>query len=152
MFTNDKILMAKDGDEEFYLLPKMANRHGLIAGGTGSGKTITLKVMAESFSDAGVPVFLADVKGDLAGMCEEGIDSEDMKKRIEKFKLNDYGFKYKKYPTQFFEISRNKGLPIRTTISNFGPTLLAHIFELNSNSRLSGENHFHRDGICRCPG
>ena len=131
MVTNDKILMAKNGDKEFYILPKMANRHGLIAGGTGSGKTITLKVMAESFSDLGVPVFLADVKGDLAGMCEEGIDSDDMKKRIEKFKLNEYGFTYKKYPTQFFEIERKNGLPIRTTISEFGPTLLSHIFELN---------------------
>ena len=131
MFTNDKILMAKNGDKEFYILPKMANRHGLIAGGTGSGKTITLKVMAESFSDAGVPVFLADVKGDLAGMCEPGVDSDDMRKRIEKFKLNEYGFSYKKYPTQFFEIDRKNGLPLRTTVSDFGPTLLSHIFELN---------------------
>ena len=131
MYVNDKILMGKNGDKEFYILTKMANRHGLIAGGTGSGKTITLKVMAESFSDAGVPVFLADVKGDLAGMCMEGIDSDDMKKRVDGFKLNDYGFAYKKYPTQFFEIERKKGLPIRTTISEFGPTLLSHIFELN---------------------
>ena len=131
MYTNEKILMAKNGDKEFYIIPKMANRHGLIAGGTGSGKTVTLKVMAESFSDMGVPVFLADVKGDLAGMCMEGVDSEDMQKRIEKFKLNDYGFKYQQYPTQFFEIERKFGLPVRTTISNFGPTLLSHIFELN---------------------
>ncbi len=131
MFYNDKVLMAKNNDKEFYLLLNMVNKHGLIAGGTGSGKTITLKVMAESFADAGVPVFLADVKGDLAGMCEIGIDSDDMKKRIEKFKLNDYGFSYKKYTTQFFEINRKYGLPVRTTISNFGPTLLSHIFELN---------------------
>lgn len=131
MFVNDKILMGKNSDIEYYILPNMANRHGLIAGGTGSGKTITLKVMAESFSDAGVPVVLADVKGDLAGMCEPGIDSDDMKKRIEKFKLNDYGFSYKSYPTQFFEIDRKYGLPVRTTISNFGPVLLSHIFELN---------------------
>ena len=131
MYVNDKILMGKEKDEEFYIIPKMANRHGLIAGGTGSGKTITLKVMAESFSNAGVPVFLSDVKGDLAGMCEEGIDSDDMKKRIEKFDLNKYGFTYQKFPTQFFEIDRKKGLPVRTTISEFGPTLLSHIFELN---------------------
>lgn len=131
MFYNDKVLMAKNGDKEFYMLLNMVNKHGLIAGGTGSGKTITLKVMAESFADAGVPVFLADVKGDLAGMCIEGVDSEDMKKRIEKFKLNDYGFNYKKFTTQFFEINRKFGLPVRTTISNFGPTLLSHIFELN---------------------
>ena len=131
MFVNDKILMGKNNDIEFYILPKMANKHGLIAGGTGSGKTVTLKVMAESFSDAGVPVILADVKGDLAGMCEPGVDSEDIKKRIDKFGLNEYGFTYKNFPTQFFEIDRKHGLPIRTTISNFGPTLLSHIFELN---------------------
>ena len=131
MYVNEKILMAKNNEKEYYIIPKMANRHGLIAGGTGSGKTVTLKVMAESFSNAGVPVFLADVKGDLAGMCQEGIDSDDMKARIEKFKLNDYGFSYQKYPTQFFEIERKYGLPVRTTISDFGPTLLSHIFELN---------------------
>ena len=131
MVVNDKILMAKDGDKEFYLLPKMANRHGLIAGGTGSGKTITLKVMAESFSEMGVPVFLADIKGDRAGMCICGEDTDDMKKRIEKFSLDKYGFTYKKFPTQFFEINREMGLPIRTTISEFGPTLLSHIFSLN---------------------
>lgn len=131
MFYNNKVLMAKNEDKEFYMLLNMVNKHGLIAGGTGSGKTITLKVMAESFADAGVPVFLADVKGDLAGMCMEGVDSDDMKKRIEKFKLNDYGFCYKKFTTQFFEINRKYGLPVRTTISNFGPTLLSHIFELN---------------------
>ena len=131
MYINDKILIAKNQDKEFYILPKMANRHGLIAGGTGSGKTVTLKVMAESFSDAGVPVFLSDVKGDLAGMCVPGVESEDMNKRIEDFSLNDYGYSFKKYPTQFFDIDREKGLPIRTTISNFGPTLLSHIFELN---------------------
>ena len=131
MYVDGKILIGKDGDKEFYILPNMANRHGLIAGGTGSGKTITLKVMAESFSNMGVPVFLADVKGDLAGMCVEGENTDDMKKRIEKFSLDKYGFKYQKFPTQFFEISRKKGLPIRTTISNFGPTLLTHIFNLN---------------------
>ena len=131
MYADEKILMAKNGDKEFYILPKMANRHGLIAGGTGSGKTITLKVMAESFSSIGVPVFLADVKGDLAGMCLPGEDTEDMKKRIEKFSLDKYGFKYQKFPTQFFEIDRKYGLPVRTTISEFGPTLLSHIFNLN---------------------
>ncbi len=130
MYINDKILMAKAGDNEYYILPKMANRHGIIAGATGSGKTITLKVMAESFSDAGVPVFLADVKGDLAGMCVEGIDTDDMKKRIEKFNIAS-DFKYKKYPTEFFDINRVKGLPVRTTITEFGPILLSYILGLN---------------------
>lgn len=131
MIVDGKILMAKNGDKEFFIIPKMANRHGLIAGGTGSGKTVTLKVLAESFSEIGVPCFLADVKGDLAGMCVEGEDNDDMKKRVKDFGLDKYGFSYKKYPTQFFEIDRKMGLPVRTTISNFGPTLLSHIMELN---------------------
>lgn len=133
MVVNSKILVGKDTNtnEEFYLLPNMANRHGVIAGASGSGKTITLKVLAESFSDLGTPVFLADVKGDLAGMCQEGIDSEDMQKRINKFSLNDYGFSYKSFPTEIYDVSREKGLPVRTTISDFGPVLLSHVLELN---------------------
>ena len=82
MLKDNNVLMAKNGDKEFVLLSKMANRHGLIAGATGSGKTITLKVMAESFSANGVPVFLSDVKGDLAGMCLAGEDNENMQERI----------------------------------------------------------------------
>ncbi|MBO6134477.1 MAG: DUF853 family protein [Lachnospiraceae bacterium] len=132
MYVNEKVLMAKSDDKEFYILPKMINRHGLIAGGTGSGKTITLKVMAESLSAMGVPVFLSDVKGDLAGMCLPGADTSDMQERIKKFSLDKYGFTYQKFPTEFFDIDRRKGLPIRTTISNFGPTLLSHIFNLNA--------------------
>ena len=99
MYTDNKIWIAK-GEQPVYLLPKMANRHGLVAGATGTGKTITLKVLAESFSDLGVPVFLADVKGDLSGTCEPGTDSEDMQKRIEKFGLGDQ-FGYKPYPVRF---------------------------------------------------
>ena len=87
MFYNDKIWIGDAAGEKVCIEPKMANRHGLIAGATGTGKTITLKVLAESFSDAGVPVFLADIKGDLSGMCRPGVDSEDMQKRISKFGL-----------------------------------------------------------------
>lgn len=111
------------------IIPKMANRHGLIAGATGTGKTITLKVLAESFSDCGVPVFLADVKGDLAGMCLPGKDSEDMRKRVEKFGLND--FKYQAYPTCIWDVLAESGHPLRTTISEMGPTLLSELLELN---------------------
>ncbi len=81
MYTDRKIWLAQS-DKNLFLLPSMANRHGLIAGATGTGKTITMKVMAESFSDMGVPVFLADVKGDLSGMCRPGQDSEDMRHRV----------------------------------------------------------------------
>ena len=83
MFREEKVWIAKTADgRDLFLDPKMANRHGLIAGATGSGKTITLKVLAESFSEMGVPVFLADVKGDLAGMCAPGLNTADMQKRI----------------------------------------------------------------------
>ncbi|MCQ2492762.1 MAG: DUF853 domain-containing protein [Lachnospiraceae bacterium] len=130
MYSDGKILVAKNGDEPICIIPKMANRHGLIAGATGTGKTITLKVLAESFSDIGVPVFLADVKGDLAGMCKPGVDSEDMQKRIAKFGLADLGFTYKSFPTTYWDIWGEKGLPLRTTITEMGPTLLARLMGL----------------------
>lgn len=130
MYFNDKIWMAKS-DKPVYLLPKMANRHGLISGATGTGKTITLKVMAEAFSDLGVPVFLADVKGDLAGMCRPGADSENMQKRIAKFGLAEAGFTYKAYPTRFWDIYGESGHPVRTTISEMGPLLLSRMLGLN---------------------
>ena len=84
MFTENKIWMAQS-DKRLFLLPNMANRHGLIAGATGTGKTVTMKVMAESFSDMGVPVFLADIKGDLTGMCRPGKNSADTPARIQRF-------------------------------------------------------------------
>lgn len=130
MVKDNKILMGKNGDKEFYLLPKMANRHGLISGATGSGKTITLKVMAEGFSSIGVPVFFSDVKGDLQGMSKTGIDNDNMKERINRFNIGDT-FKFQNFPTEIFDINRKNGLPVRTTISNFGPTLLSYVLELN---------------------
>ncbi len=131
MYSENKIWIAKSGDERCEILLNKANRHGLIAGATGTGKTITLKVLAESFSDAGVPVFLADVKGDLAGMCRPGIDSADMQKRIEKFGLAETGFRYHAYPTTFWDILGKQGLPLRTTVSEFGPLLFSRILDLN---------------------
>ena len=131
MYSENQIWIAKSGDERCVILPKMANRHGLIAGATGTGKTVTLKVLAESFSDAGVPVFLADVKGDLAGMCRPGVDTEDMRKRVESFGLNEAGFSYHAYPTAFWDILGKNGLPLRTTVSEFGPLLFARLLELN---------------------
>ena len=131
MYSENQIWIAKSGDERCVILPKMANRHGLIAGATGTGKTVTLKVLAESFSDAGVPVFLADVKGDLAGMCRPGIDTEDMRKRIESFGLAEAGFSYHAYPTVFWDILGKNGLPLRTTVSEFGPLLFSRLLNLN---------------------
>ena len=131
MYADNKIWIASCGEEHLSILPRMANRHGLIAGATGTGKTVTLKVMAESFSDAGVPVFLSDVKGDLAGMCMPGTDSEDMQKRIERFGLAEAGFSYQAYPVTFWDILGDKGLALRTTVSEFGPLLFARLLELN---------------------
>ncbi len=117
--------------EKVCILPQMANRHGLIAGATGTGKTITLKVLAESFSDAGTPVFLADVKGDLAGMCRPGAESPDMQERIARFGLADCGFGYRAYPSTFWDVYGQAGIPVRTTISEIGPLLLAKLLDLN---------------------
>lgn len=132
MFYENKmwVAMDKDSGEKVSILPKMANRHGLIAGATGTGKTITLKVLAESFSDAGVPVFLADVKGDLAGMCRPGVDNSNMQERISRFGLAEAGFNYHAYPVSFWDIFEEKGLPLRTTITEMGATLLARLMDL----------------------
>ncbi len=127
MLKDGKIWMAKS-DKELYIIPKMANRHGLIAGATGTGKTITMKVMAESFSDMGVPVFFSDVKGDLSGMCEPGADNENMQKRITYFGIDN--FTYKSYPARFWDIFGENGHPVRVTISDMGPTLLSRLLSL----------------------
>ena len=132
MYKDQKILMAKsDKGGEICLNPGMANRHGLIAGATGTGKTVTLKVMAESFSAMGVPVFVSDVKGDLAGCCLPGRDSDDMKERMERFGLSETGFSFKGYPVTFWDIYGKRGIQLRTTISEMGPLLLSRILSLN---------------------
>ncbi len=122
--------IGEDQGEKLCIRPEMANRHGLIAGATGTGKTVTLKVMAESFCDLGVPVFLADVKGDLAGMCRPGQNSPQMSARLESLGLKEAGFSYRSYPVCFWDIFGEKGLPLRTTISEMGPTLLARLMGL----------------------
>ena len=132
MLYNGKILIGKTvNQEDVCISPRMANRHGLIAGATGTGKTVTLKVLAESFSDCGIPVFLADAKGDLAGMCRPGDASGSAQERVEKMGLSDAGFAYKAYPTIFWDVYQQMGLPLRTTISEMGPLLLSRILNLN---------------------
>ena len=132
MYCDNNVWVANDDKgERIVLLPKYANRHGLVAGATGTGKTVTLKVLAESFSDMGVPVFLADVKGDIAGLANPGMDSEDMQKRIERFGLADAGFAFTGYPVTIWDIYGKKGIPLRTTISEMGPLLLSRLMELN---------------------
>ena len=127
MYSDRKIWMAKS-DRNCYIIPRMANRHGLIAGATGTGKTITMKVMAESFSDMGVPVFFSDVKGDLSGMCEPGVHSESMQQRLDYFGIED--FEYKAYPTRFWDIFGENGHPVRVTVSDMGPVLLGRLLNL----------------------
>ena len=130
MYQDGKLWIARSvSGEKICIEPDKANRHGLIAGATGTGKTITLKVMAESFSDMGVPVFLADVKGDLGGMVAPGRDTEDMQKRIARFAIE--GWKYQSYPTRFWDVYGEGGHPIRTTISDMGPLLMARVLGLN---------------------
>ena len=127
MYSEGKIWLAQS-DKNLFLLPQMANRHGLIAGATGTGKTVTMKVMAESFSEMGVPVFFADIKGDLSGMCVPGVENEDMLSRIERFGLE--GFTFQGYPTRFWDIFGEQGHPVRVTVSSMGPTLLGRLLNL----------------------
>ena len=131
MVKDGKILLGKSGEEEIFIYPKMANRHGMIAGATGTGKTVTLKVMAESFSNLGVPVFLADVKGDIAPMCMAGVDNDNVTSRIESMGLKEGGFEYSAFPVNFWDVYGEKGMPLRTTISEMGPLLLSRIMGLN---------------------
>ncbi len=128
MLQNNTILLAK-GEKEIHLLLSKANRHGVITGATGTGKTVTLKVLAESFSDAGVPVFLADIKGDLSGMCKKGEMNDNIQGRLEKMGITD--FEFKNFPTHFFDVFGKEGHPIRTTISEMGPLLIGRLLELN---------------------
>ena len=115
--------------ERICLSPEKANRHGLIAGATGTGKTVTLKVMAESFSDMGVPVFVADIKGDLAGLAAVGDDNEDMQGRIARFGIENW--KYQAYPTRFWDVYGEGGHAVRTTVCDMGPLLMARVLKLN---------------------
>ena len=131
MYENGKIYMGLAGDKRVELALNMCNRHGLIAGASGTGKTVTMKVMAESFSDAGVPVFLCDVKGDVAGICAPGQSSEGMEKRIDKFGLRDR-FVYQGYPTTFWDVYQEGGHAVRATVSDMGPELLSRILGLTA--------------------
>ena len=130
MLVNEKILVGKtDDDKELVILPQMANRHGIITGASGSGKTITLKVMAESFSDAGVPVFLADVKGDLAGTAVKGDINENTQKRLDKIKVKN--FEAKAFPVRFWDLFGENGHPLRATVESIGPEVLSIMLGLS---------------------
>src|SRR3954452_4122162 len=124
----DPILIAQ-ADEPIYLLPKMANRHGLIAGATGTGKTVTLQALAENFSARGIPVFMADVKGDLAGMSQPGGNNPKVVERAKELKIAD--FKGEACPVVFWDVFGENGHPVRATVSEMGPLLLGRLLDLN---------------------
>ncbi len=129
MITSEgKVLIAKSGIEVF-LNPRMANRHGLIAGATGTGKTVSLQVMAEAFSSIGVPVFVSDIKGDLSGVSKTGSDNQRITDRLTQLKIEDYT--HKSFPVTFWDLFGEQGHPLRTTISEMGPLLLGRLMNLN---------------------
>src|SRR5512136_150577 len=117
------------GKNDIVILPKMANRHGLIAGATGTGKTVSLRVLAEQFSKIGVPIFMADVKGDLSGLPFPGGENPKVTERVSKLGLKDFSFE--DYPVTFWDVFGEQGHPVRTTISEMGPLLLSRILSLN---------------------
>lgn len=130
MLADGKLLIGKTEDgTELSILPQMANRHGIITGASGSGKTITLKVMAESFSDAGVPVFLADVKGDLAGTAVKGEITAAIQKRLDKLTIK--GFEAKSFPVRFWDLFGTEGHPLRATVESVGPEVLSIMLGLS---------------------
>ena len=127
--TSAPIFIGKDGERSIGLKLSMANRHGLIAGATGTGKTVSLQILAEAFSKNGVPVFTADVKGDLSGIAVAGQASDKLNARIEK--LGMQGFSNEGTPVLFWDLHGKKGHPIRTTVSEMGPLLLSRLLDLN---------------------
>ena len=125
----EPLIIAKAGKTELALLPGLANRHGLIAGATGTGKTVTLQTQAQGFSAIGVPVFMADVKGDLSGLAKAGSMSPKLKERLESLGIRDFGFAA--CPVTFWDLYGKSGHPVRATVSDLGPLLLARMLNLN---------------------
>ena len=132
MFDNNhRAFIAINDEKEVCLVPRMANRHGLITGATGTGKTVTLQTLSETFSDMGVPVFAADMKGDLSGVAKIGGNKESVNKRVEQYKLQEKGFEYKPFPVRFWDVFGEQGHPVRTTVTSMGPLLLERLLNLN---------------------
>jgi DNA helicase HerA-like ATPase len=125
----ENILIGASAEVQVYFSPKMANRHGLIAGATGTGKTVTLRLLAEAFSRAGIPVFMADVKGDLAGLSQPGTTNTKIEERCATIGVTDW--KPNGYPVTFWDVFAEQGHPVRTTISELGPFLLSRLLNLN---------------------
>ena len=126
---SEPLYLAKSEDGYPALLPQMANRHGLITGATGTGKTVTLQKMAESFANIGVPVFMADVKGDLSGVGAAGVESPKLKERLAA--LGIASFTPRPCTTVFWDVFGEAGHPVRATVSDMGPLLLTRLLNLN---------------------
>ena len=125
----EPLVIARHQSTDLALLPALANRHGLITGATGTGKTITLQVLAERFSTIGVPVFMADVKGDLSGLAAPGVESDRLKQRLASLAISDWA--PARFPVAFWDVTGKQGHPVRATISDLGPILLARLLNLN---------------------
>jgi DNA helicase HerA-like ATPase len=126
---NDPGIFIGKGNQPVYLLPRLANRHGLIAGATGTGKTVSLQILAEAFSRRGVPVFMADVKGDLSGLSQAGKTHPKLQERAETIGLE--GYSHEAFPVIFWDLFGKQGHPVRTTVSEMGPLLLSRMLGLN---------------------
>lgn len=132
MYDNQqRALVAMSDGVEVAFIPKMMNRHGLITGATGTGKTVSLQTLAETFSQMGVPVFAADIKGDLSGVAKTGGSKESVNKRVTDLHLAERGFTYQTFPIQFWDVFGEQGHPVRCTVSQMGPLLLERLLALN---------------------
>lgn len=132
MFDNDKrAFIAITEETEIYLNPSKANRHGLITGATGTGKTVTLQNLAETFSAMGVPVFAADIKGDLSGVSQRGGNKSSVTQRVESYKLAEKGFSFQAFPVQFWDVFGEQGVPVRASVCDMGTTLFSRLLNLN---------------------
>ena len=125
----EPLLIARNATADLCLLPQMANRHGLITGATGTGKTVTLQSLAEQFSTLGVPCFMSDVKGDLSGVSQPGGSNAKVTERVAALKLD--GFQHQGYPVTLWDPFGKSGHPVRATISDMGPLLLGRMLDLN---------------------
>lgn len=131
MYKDQQLYVAHSAEGPVYIIGKMANRHGLIAGATGTGKTVTLQVLAETFSQAGVPCFMADMKGDLSGISQTGGLSKFIEKRCAEWEMDTTSLKFDGCPVRFYDVYGEQGHPMRTTIEKMGAVLLARLMDLN---------------------
>ena len=131
MYKDNQLYVAHSAEGPIHIIGKMANRHGLIAGATGTGKTVTLQVLAETFSQAGVPCFMADMKGDLSGISQTGGLSKFIEKRCAEWGMDTTSLKFEGCPVRFYDVYGEQGHPMRTTIEKMGAMLLARLLDLN---------------------